>query len=413
MTRVIAAYAVDAAGSTTTSGSEATPVNVLRRTFLDSEQEASTTYLIFGWGRFGSNGATSDAGAQMRNSTAGVIFNLDKVEQKDASDFRTTMFLGTYTSAGTPVTQNIDIDVWSEAGDTLTYSNLAILIIKQDGTDGVGSSLTDTTVDLDPPADKISVSFESDGLGEYIFYAVDCITADTDFPGAIARVDIDASDVSDSDRRYTVKDVTTQKTLHASFPHTMASGTRDVDLEIVGAGGSIDDVTFRRARIFILRKSSFDAAYSVIQNTRQTASTNDTYEDVTGASLTQTLPAVEHWVIASLAADGNSTTISCLHKLQQSIGGSNADIVDTICEPGATTDRAPWGIGYFLDATNVEHIWKFQHAPESTSIVGSDGANIIVLQLEASGAPPPSSIGSVFRSTVFGGTPKNIFRSLH
>src|SRR5687767_8052489 len=109
MTRVIAAKASDGAGGTTTGGSEAAPETKLQLAFLNTAQEASTDYLVWLGIKAGTNGATSDCGIRARNSTAGTTFNSSKVEQKDASDTRVEMFLGTYTSAATPVTQNFDL----------------------------------------------------------------------------------------------------------------------------------------------------------------------------------------------------------------------------------------------------------------------------------------------------------------
>lgn len=383
MTRIINAKAIDATGGTTTSGSEASPENKLRCTFNAGDQEASTQYMIWAFYKIGSNGATSDNGIRLRNSTAGTTYMTDKVEQQDASDTRTGMMLGLYTSAGTPVTQNFDLDVWSESGDTVTYSDLAIFVVEVDATDGIGESTGDTVVDASPSADKPSVSFTADGNGEIILYAIEMITADTDFPPCLVVVDVDGSDVTGSDRRYKTKDVTTNKVIHAAFPTTMASGARDVDLEIVGVGGSIDNITFRNARMFVMRRSTFEAVYSAFNTTRRTNDVNDTFSTPTGASLTQTLAAAEHIVIGSCKFDGSATTQSSLIKFREDAGSGFVDIVEVSQEPSATTDDYPFTIGYFLDSAAAEYDFDFQHAPESTSVVGSDGHAIIVIQMEA------------------------------
>jgi hypothetical protein len=385
MTRPLEAYAEDTSGGTTTSTSATnSPLSTAHT------GEASTQYMIFCHVKVNKNEITTDLNVRLHNATAGATYETATLEIKDATDQIHLTLLGDYTAAGSPVANTIELRIWCETSGTIAWDEAVIYLIKKHANDSIGSSTGDSTTAL-TPVDKISISHSVGSDGRFtIWYSLEARTADTDLPPLTSRIDIDGSDQPGTIRNLKGQDVTSRYALHACFPVTLTAGTRDIDLEVVSAGGSLDNGVYSAARCFVIDMSTFDNGYDVFASGRDANVVNDTYEDVPSATLTQSLQPVDHVVWGSLAMDCNITTQSYLGKFQQSVGGSNSDRFTWNQEPYASTDLMPMSFGYKLPATAVEHIWKYQHAPESTADIGTTGAAIIVGQVAASAAGQPA-----------------------
>lgn len=363
-------YAESNTESTTTSTADQDKVT------LTATPDANSDYFVIGCALVGFSGVTNDTRAKLVNTTSAVTFNSLNVEGKDGTDYFSVFGAGKETYGASPASQTWKWQYSTESGlQTAKIKETRALVLKAGANDKYAESLAESTTTSATPQDKVTLT-ETFVAGNYTFIFVadwgdDAVTTQGD-----VMLDIDGTDYCL--QNIFIDDTSTYKSVGGIVPNiTLTAASHTIKMQYNSNGAATAKI--RNAKIIALYQGGFSVAQTVHQTTRDTNSTDDTYETVPGASITFTPTAKEHIIFASSLMDHSSNTSSGFNQLLE---GATV-IAEMQEEPSAAGEEMAFFTMYRKTLTAVSTTWAIQHKPESTGTVGTDEAAIAIFQTGA------------------------------